>query len=129
MPSIFRVPPYSRYFCETSGIFRVEISQHKRLVKLLRTTIREVTLPTGGGTTKFMGGSQNFWVPFMGGSQNFGYLLWGDHKINFKDGIKIGICVFNLKKFHGYATFLLMFTQSIHLGCLKLHRIVNTHDA
>ena len=30
-----------------------------------------------------------FSVPFMGGgSQNFGYLLWGDHKINFKDGTK-----------------------------------------
>ena len=42
MPSIFRVPPYSRYFCKTSGIFwpKVLPSRHAQAY----TTER---LPTG----------------------------------------------------------------------------------
>ncbi len=56
-----------------------------------------MTVTTGGGTAKTVRGHKILDV-FMGGSQNFGYLLWrGGHKINFKDGTKIGISFFNMK--------------------------------
>ena len=68
-------------------------------------------LTTGGGTTKSVGEITKFWVPFMGGITKFWVpFMGGDHKIKFKDGIKIGIRSSIYQNFRGYAAFLLIFT-------------------
>ena len=98
------------------------------IVEYNESALREVTLTTGGGDYKIREGITKLWDHLWGDHKILSTFYGGDHKINFRDGIKIGVFFFIIKNFPLLRRFPSNIYLIDHLYFEKLHGIATTHD-